>query len=76
MSTDISIPAFGIGMTEGRLAEWLIANGAQVAVGDPIYSIESDKSVQEVESPAAGTIEILVEADETYAVGTLIARIA
>jgi len=76
MSIDVSIPAFGMGMTEGRLAEWLVADGTRVAAGDPIYSIESDKSVQEVEAPGDGVIEILMAADETYPVGTLIARIA
>lgn len=76
MSTDICIPAFGVGMTEGKLTEWLVQDGAAVAVGDPIYAIESDKSVQEVESPVAGTIAIVAAAEETYPVGTLIARIS
>jgi pyruvate/2-oxoglutarate dehydrogenase complex dihydrolipoamide acyltransferase (E2) component len=62
-------------MEEGLLSEWLVADGATVEVGMPIYSIESDKSVQEVESPAAGTLHIIGQVGETYPVGELIGTI-
>jgi len=41
-----------------------------------IYSLESDKSVQEVESPASGTLQIIAPAGELYQVGALVAKIA
>ena len=39
--------------------EWLAADGDTVSSGQPIYALESEKSVQEVESPAAGTLRII-----------------
>ena len=37
--------------------------------------IESDKSAEEIESPASGILKILVQTGETYQVGTVIAEI-
>lgn len=56
--------------------EWLVADGATVAAGDPLVVIESEKTQFEMESPIAGTIEIVVPAsDLEVPAGTLIARI-
>jgi pyruvate/2-oxoglutarate dehydrogenase complex dihydrolipoamide acyltransferase (E2) component len=62
-------------MTEGTLADWLVADGATVSEGTPIYTIEIDKSTQDVESPAAGTLKVLGKVGEVYPVGTLIGEI-
>lgn len=75
MSTEIRVPKLGMSMTEGVLAEWLVADGASVEIGTPIYSLETDKSVQEIESPAAGTLKIVGEVGETYEPGALIGSI-
>ena len=56
MATEIIFPKLGFSMTEGVLAEWLVADGAAVAEGQPLYTIESDKSTNEVEAPAAGVL--------------------
>lgn len=75
MSTQILLPKIGFSMNEGLLNEWLVSDGATVEEGQPIYSIESEKSVQEVESPAAGTLKIIAQAGETYEVGTVLGEI-
>lgn len=75
MATDVLLPKIGFSMNEGTIAEWLVENGAQVSEGQALYSLEADKSTNEVESPAAGTITILTEVGETYEVGTIVARI-
>jgi pyruvate/2-oxoglutarate dehydrogenase complex dihydrolipoamide acyltransferase (E2) component len=75
MVTEVRIPSLGVGMTEGTIAEWLVGSGQQVAEGQPLYELENEKSVQEVESPASGVVTILVAADAAYEVGTLIATI-
>ncbi len=72
---EIFIPKLGMSMTDATLSEWLVADGSQVAAGQDLYSIESDKSVQEIPSPAAGRLVILAKAGEVYPVGALIARI-
>lgn len=75
MATEIILPKIGFSMTEGILAEWLVADGATVNEGDPLYTIESDKSTNEVESPASGIVRIVGQAGETYEVGTIIGTI-
>jgi pyruvate/2-oxoglutarate dehydrogenase complex dihydrolipoamide acyltransferase (E2) component len=75
MATDIILPKIGFSMTEGVLAEWLVADGATVTEGQPIFSLESDKSTNEVESPAAGVIKITGVPGETYQVGAVIGTI-
>jgi pyruvate/2-oxoglutarate dehydrogenase complex dihydrolipoamide acyltransferase (E2) component len=75
MSTEVLFPKIGFSMSEGTLSEWLVADGTAVRAGQPIYSLESEKSVQEVEAPAAGTLKIIGVAGEVYPVGALVARI-
>jgi len=71
----INIPKLGVSMTEGTLVEWLVADGDQVAEGQPLYLIETDKVENEVAATASGTIHITGEAGETYPVGESIGEI-
>jgi pyruvate/2-oxoglutarate dehydrogenase complex dihydrolipoamide acyltransferase (E2) component len=75
MATDILLPKLGFSMTEAQIAEWLVADGAQVAEGQPLYSLEADKSTNEVEAPASGTLRILAQVGETHEVGAVLGRI-
>ena len=75
MTTQLTIPRLEMSMTEGVLAEWLVANGVQVKEGDPIYSIETGKSIQEIQAPASGRLTQKAQAGETYDVGTEIGEI-
>jgi pyruvate/2-oxoglutarate dehydrogenase complex dihydrolipoamide acyltransferase (E2) component len=75
MSTALTIPRLEMAMTEGVLAEWLVADGVQVKEGDPIYVIETGKAVQEIQAPASGRLLHKAQAGETYLVGTDIGEI-
>jgi len=75
MAEQIILPKIGFSMTEGTIAEWLFEDGAQVKAGELLYLLESDKSVQEVEAPASGTLRILKPTGEMYPVGTIIGEI-
>jgi pyruvate/2-oxoglutarate dehydrogenase complex dihydrolipoamide acyltransferase (E2) component len=75
MSTEVILPKLGFSMNEGTIAEWLIADGGEVKQGQPLYSLESEKSVQEIEAPASGKLKILKAAGEVYGVGTVIGEI-
>jgi pyruvate/2-oxoglutarate dehydrogenase complex dihydrolipoamide acyltransferase (E2) component len=75
MATQILLPKIGFSMNEGELTEWLAEDGAAVTEGQPLYSIESDKSVNEVESPATGKLKILKEKGGPYEVGTVLGEI-
>jgi pyruvate/2-oxoglutarate dehydrogenase complex dihydrolipoamide acyltransferase (E2) component len=46
-----------------------------VEQGQPLYSLESDKSVNEIEAPASGILRIKAAAQETYKVGTELGEI-
>lgn len=76
MAVTVIIPKIGFAMQDATISEWLVADGSTVSEGDPIFAMESEKSVQEVESPAAGTIRFIGEVGETYPVGTVVAEIS
>lgn len=75
MATEILLPKIGFSMTEGTLAEWLVDDGATVTEGQPLFSIETDKSTNEVEAPSSGTLRITGQAGETFDVGAVIGTI-
>ena len=75
MATDVILPKLGFSMNEGTLAEWLAEDGATVTEGQPLFALESDKSTNEVESPASGVLKIIKATGETYEVGTVLATI-
>ena len=76
MAVQVTIPKIGFSMNEGILSEWLVEDGAQVTEGQPLYALESEKSTNEVESPATGTLKIIGELGETYEVGMVIGEIS
>lgn len=75
MSIEIVLPKIGFSMNEGTVSEWLIADGQAVQEGQPLFSLESEKSLQEIDSPASGILRVFKAAGETYAVGTVLAEI-
>jgi pyruvate/2-oxoglutarate dehydrogenase complex dihydrolipoamide acyltransferase (E2) component len=75
MSTEILLPKLGFSMDKGVLSEWLAADGAVVTEGEPLYSLESDKSVEEIPAPASGVLRILKEPGQEYTVGTVLGEI-
>jgi pyruvate/2-oxoglutarate dehydrogenase complex dihydrolipoamide acyltransferase (E2) component len=75
MPTQVLMPKIGFSMEEGVLTEWLVPDGGQAVEGQALYSLESDKSVQEVEAPASGVLKILAAPGETYKVGVVLAEI-
>jgi pyruvate dehydrogenase E2 component (dihydrolipoamide acetyltransferase) len=56
MATEVLMPRQGQSVESCILVEWLVKEGATVSVGQPLASIETDKAVFEVESPAEGTM--------------------
>jgi len=73
--TELRIPKIGMSATEISLNEWMFGDGEQVSAGDVVCTLETDKTTVEVEAPAAGTLRVLAADGDSYAVGTLIARI-
>ena len=76
MATEVLLPQWGMGMTEGRVAKWLKAEGDSVQEGEPILEVETAKAVQELEVPASGILaRIIVPEEETVPVRKLLAII-
>ena len=75
MAVEILLPKIGFSMNEGQIAEWLAQDGAEVKEGDPLFSLEADKSTNEVEAPATGKLRIVAAVGETYEVGTVLGYI-
>ncbi len=62
MATEVLMPALSPTMEEGTLAKWLVKEGDEVASGDIIAEIETDKATMEFEAVDEGIIgKILVE---------------
>lgn len=76
MALEILLPKVGFSMTEGTVAEWLVADGGDVTEGQPLFTLESDKSTNEVEAPASGKLTILVQAGgDPVPVGSVLGHI-
>ena len=75
MSIEIKMPALSPTMSEGRLSRWLVSAGDNVASGDVIAEIETDKATMEVESIDEGVVGRIdvAEGTDNVAVGTVIA---
>jgi glutaconyl-CoA/methylmalonyl-CoA decarboxylase subunit gamma len=71
----LKLPKLAVSMQEGTLVEWMVKSGDGVAVGQPLYAIETEKTSTEVQSPFAGTITLIGETGVCYRVGTPIAEI-
>jgi pyruvate/2-oxoglutarate dehydrogenase complex dihydrolipoamide acyltransferase (E2) component len=66
----VLMPSVEVGMEEGRLVEFLVVLGATVAVGDPLFAVEGEKAMLEIESPVAGrVVELVAVADSDLVVG-------
>ena len=76
MATQFRLAALGHTMETGRIVEWHVAEGKPVAEGQLLVSIETDKTVVEVNSPVGGTVlRIVGTVDEEYPVGATLAWI-
>jgi pyruvate dehydrogenase E2 component (dihydrolipoamide acetyltransferase) len=75
LASEVKVPRLGQGMETGTVVRWLKAEGEQVAKGEPLYELDTDKVTQEVEAEAAGTLLKIVVAEGEQADGTTIAFI-
>jgi pyruvate dehydrogenase E2 component (dihydrolipoamide acetyltransferase) len=57
MSTQVfELPDLGEGLTEAELVQWLVAEGDEIAVDQPIAEVETAKALVEIPSPYEGTV--------------------
>lgn len=75
MAEILVMPKLGLTMEEGFLESWLCETGAEVALGQPICEVETEKLTVAVESPYAGVLLRRIEPGCTIPVGEPIAVI-
>ncbi|HET9197126.1 MAG TPA: dihydrolipoamide acetyltransferase family protein [Solirubrobacterales bacterium] len=74
--SEVVMPRLSDSMEEGTILTWLKQVGDEVAVGDELVEIETDKANMAYEADVAGTLnEILAQEGETLPIGSPIARI-
>ena len=68
------MPKWGLAMKEGSIIKWFVEIGSKVNKGDILVEIETEKVVNEMESPEEGIlIKKCIEEDVKIPVGSLIA---
>jgi len=74
MASVVRMPSVLAGATEAAIANWLVAPGDTVAVGDPIAEIETEKALVEYSAEQAGVVGRIVLAEgDTGEIGAPIA---
>ena len=75
MATEIRAPRLGVTVTQIRIVEWLVEDGAAVEQGDVVLVYDTDKVQHELEAPASGTIRFRAVVEDQCPIGTVIAEI-
>lgn len=72
---DIPVPLDAVNDTTVRVIAVLRASGERVEAGTRLAELETSKSTVEVEAPVSGWVEVLCQAGQDLAVGSLIGRV-
>jgi len=73
----ITMPKWGLSMTEGKVIEWLVDEGKALKPGDPVMEIETEKIANTFEALDAGTLRRKVAAvDDVLPIGALLGVLA
>ena len=74
MEKKINMPKLAPEMESGVLCAWLKEEGEGVAAGEPLFEIETNKVVNQVEATTSGVLKKqLVEEGDTVRVDTAVA---
>src|SRR5258708_37523996 len=77
MPVEVTMPKFGLTMQEGTIQRYFKTPGESVRAGEPLYEVETEKVLYEVEAPASGTLAAaLFPEGATVECGAVIAVIA
>ena len=76
MSVQIKVPDMGESVIDATITQWLHVEGEQVAAGEALLELETDKVNLEISAPQAGVLRgIAHQAGETVSVGELLATL-
>ena len=60
---EIKLPQLGQSVEEAEITQWLKKEGDTIALGEPIFTIQTDKAEIECESTAAGILRTIIIAE-------------
>ncbi|WP_416370199.1 biotin/lipoyl-containing protein [Tritonibacter mobilis] len=76
MPHEVIMPALGMAQDSGQIVAWHKSPGDEVAAGDVLFEVETDKATMEVEAQANGVLgQVRHEAGADVPVGEVIAMI-
>lgn len=75
MKQEIQVPEVGESVSSGILASWFKKSGEEIAEGEEIFELETDKATMAVPAPASGVLSIEVEEDTEVEVGQTVAYV-
>ncbi len=52
----LTMPKWGFSMTQGKVVDWLVAEGTEISRGAEVLEVETEKSIGIVESPVGGVL--------------------
>jgi pyruvate dehydrogenase E2 component (dihydrolipoamide acetyltransferase) len=77
VAIEVAMPKFGLTMHEGTVQRYFKAVGESVTPGEPLYEVETEKVLYEVEAPSAGIVAAwLVQEGATVECGVAVAVLA
>src|SRR3954471_9031188 len=73
--SDVVMPRLSASMEVGTILRWLKSDGDEVAPGEELVEIETDKATETYEIDREGVLEVVAAVGETLPVGAVIARL-
>ncbi len=72
MPTEVILPRVDMDMETGRISHWFVKPGETIEKGAVLFEIETDKAAMEIDAPASGRLQILVETGKQIPVGSTV----
>lgn len=60
MAEIIIMPKLGFNMNEGKLVQWYRSEGEEITKGEPLFSVETDKTNMDIEATSDGVVKKLL----------------
>ena len=76
MIVEVIMPKLGMYEDDVTLVEWLVEDGADIAIGDPLFVMETEKTETEIEAEDPGILVCEAQAGYQAPIGSRIGYLA
>jgi pyruvate dehydrogenase E2 component (dihydrolipoamide acetyltransferase) len=73
--TAVLVPQLSLSMEEAKVSRWLVEDGEEVAAGQLVVEVETDKATVEIEAPGSGVLRIIAAEGAVVAVDGVLAEL-